>query len=140
MKRKKYILTLPLKNDIREIAMLPDFVEAAVQQSKMDPSFTAALNLALEEAVANVIQYAYPAGASGIIEVDAILDGHSLSFVISDSGKPFDPTAKPDVDITASAEDRPIGGLGIHLVRQIMDTVHYERKDGMNILTITKII
>ena len=61
-----------------------------------------------------------------------------LKFVISDSGKPFDPTAKGKVDITLSAEDRPIGGLGIHLVREIMDSVNYEYSDGKNVLTLRK--
>ena len=53
-------------------------------------------------------------------------------------GTPFDPTAKAEVDITLSAEDRSIGGLGIHLIRQIMDNINYERVDGHNILTLMK--
>lgn len=61
-----------------------------------------------------------------------------ISFVISDSGKPFDPTTKAEVDTTLPAEERPIGGLGIHLVRQMMDDVAYERKDNKNILTLCK--
>ena len=59
-------------------------------------------------------------------------------FIIIDSGIPFDPTKKEEVDITMSAEERPIGGLGIHLVREIMDTVNYEYKDNKNILTLSK--
>ena len=61
-----------------------------------------------------------------------------LKFVISDSGTPFDPTAKAEVDTTLSAEERGIGGLGIHLIRQIMDTINYERVDGKNVLTLRK--
>ena len=58
--------------------------------------------------------------------------------VITDTGKPFDPTARPEVDTTLSAEDRSIGGLGIHLIRQIMDRINYERSDEHNILTLIK--
>ena len=59
-------------------------------------------------------------------------------FIISDNGVAFDPTAKAEVDTTLSAEERQIGGLGIHLVRHIMDNVEYERKDGRNILRLSK--
>ena len=72
------------------------------------------------------------------MELEASREGNELTFVLSDSGKAFDPTAKPPVDITASVEDRPIGGLGIHMVRTIMDKVIYDRVDGMNILRMTK--
>jgi sigma-B regulation protein RsbU (phosphoserine phosphatase) len=67
-----------------------------------------------------------------------VVDGKRVSFVITDSGKPFDPTAKEEVNIHTEMAERPIGGLGIHLVRTIMDTVSYERKGENNILTITK--
>jgi len=94
------------------------------------------INLALEEAVSNVMLYAYP-GTSGkvLVECDK---SDKLVFTITDSGIPFDPTQQEDPDVTQSAEDRPIGGLGIFLVRQIMDDIRYERKDDKNILTLTK--
>lgn len=96
------------------------------------------LNLAMEEAVVNVMKYAYPEGKSGKIDISVSIDGDDIVFVISDSGVAFDPTAKAEVDIDQKAEDRPIGGLGIHLVRQIMDSMVYERIDGKNILTLHK--
>ena len=98
------------------------------------------INLALEEAVTNVISYAYPEGTEGEIKVDAIARKDSLRFTISDFGQEFDPTATPEVDTSLALEDRPIGGLGIHLVRKIMDRVSYKRQDDMNILTLTKTI
>ena len=61
-----------------------------------------------------------------------------LIFVLTDSGKEFDPTKVPDADVTLSAEEREIGGLGIFLIRQIMDIVEYQRIDGKNVLTIGK--
>ena len=96
------------------------------------------LNLALEEAVTNVVMYAYPAGEEGDVDIVAALSEGSLLFTISDKGIPFDPTKKEDADITLGVEERQIGGLGIFLVRQLMDTVEYERKDGYNILTMKK--
>ena len=129
---------LTLHNDIRQISLLPGFLEEATWDMDIDPSVTSQLNLALEEAVANVISYAYPEGTDGTVDIDAKRDGNSISFVISDSGTAFDPTARESVDISAGVDERPVGGLGIHLIREIMDTVSYERRDGKNILTITK--
>ena len=129
---------LVLHNDIRQVSRLQDWLEALSPGLGIDEALVPGLNLALEEAVTNVINYAYPADVYGSVELDASRKGDELTFVLSDSGKAFDPTAKPEVDISASVEDRPIGGLGIHLVRQIMDSVSYERKDDMNILTMTK--
>ena len=96
------------------------------------------LNLAIEEAVVNIMNYAYPSGTKGEIRIEAQLFSDTLRFTISDSGKPFAPTAKEEVDTTLSAEERPIGGLGIHLIRQLMDNISYERKDGKNILRLSK--
>jgi anti-sigma regulatory factor (Ser/Thr protein kinase) len=97
------------------------------------------LNLAVEECVANVINYAYPKGTRGHVELTAKVTDGVITLVIKDHGGAFDPTQQPDVDIEASLEDRPIGGLGIFLTKTIMDTMHYERTvDGYNVLTITK--
>ena len=70
--------------------------------------------------------------------VGAIIREHHLEFIIADSGLPFDPAQAPEADTTLVVDERPIGGLGIYLVRQIMDVVRYERKDGKNILTLIK--
>ena len=72
------------------------------------------------------------------VEFQRVNNGKQLIFTISDSGIPFDPTAAPEADTTLSAEERQIGGLGIHLVRQLMDEVRYERIDDKNILTLVK--
>ena len=103
-----------------------------------DMGTTMKLNLAIEEAVVNVMNYAYPAGTKGYLDVKVQHDADWLVFVIIDSGAPFNPTEAKDIDTTLSAEERSIGGLGIHLVRQIMDSISYERKDGKNVLTLRK--
>jgi sigma-B regulation protein RsbU (phosphoserine phosphatase) len=99
---------------------------------------TMQMNLAMEEAVVNVMNYAYPADVKGTVDIEAKAGDGWLQFIISDSGTAFDPTAKGEVDTTLSAEERGIGGLGIHLIRQIMDSIEYERKDDRNVLTLTK--
>ena len=127
-------LTLP--NDINTIPQLNEFIDTVCEELEIDMAMS--LNLAMEEAVVNVMDYAYPEGTEGEVDIEAIADEAQLHFTISDSGKPFDPTAKEEVDTTLSAEERPIGGLGIHLIRQLMDNISYERKDGKNILRLSK--
>lgn len=129
---------LTLHNDVQQISKLADFVDAIAEEASIDPSLAMSLNLALEEAVTNVVMYAYPAGEEGDVDIVAELSEGTLLFTISDKGIPFDPTKKEDADITLGVEERQIGGLGIFLVRQLMDTVEYERKDGYNILTMKK--
>ncbi len=129
---------LILHNDIQQIPQLAEFVENVADIAHLDVGLTMSLNLALEEAVSNVIMYAYPKGADGLVDIEAIIRKEVLEFVITDSGTPFDPTVAPEADVSLSLEDRPIGGLGIFLVKNIMDTVNYERTDGKNILKMTK--
>ena len=116
---------LTLVNDLRQVSLLTGFVDRVREEN----------NLALEEAVCNVIMYAYPEGTAGTMDLDAVREGNRLQFTLSDRGKAFDPTAAPAADLTARLEDRPVGGLGIHLVRSIMDSIRYQRLDGMNVLT-----
>ena len=102
------------------------------------PELNFNLNLVLEEAVSNVILYAYSKEVQKEINLLANISDNNLIFVLTDSGKEFDPTKVPDADVTLSAEEREIGGLGIFLIRQIMDTVEYQRIDGKNVLTMRK--
>ncbi|MBO7117268.1 MAG: ATP-binding protein [Bacteroidales bacterium] len=131
---------LVLHNDIQQIPQLAEFILTIAEEKHLSQSLSMSLNLALEEAVTNVILYAYPKGADGLVTIEAILREKSLDFIVSDSGRPFDPTAVPEVDTDKSLDERPIGGLGIHLVRSIMDDVHYKRTDGKNYLSMTKTI
>ena len=129
---------LTLHNDIQEVPQLAAFIDEVAEECNIDMALTMSLNLAMEEAVVNVMNYAYPAGTVGNVDIDAEFDNGTLTFVLSDSGTPFDPTQANDPDLTLQAEDRPIGGLGIFLVRQIMDQVEYHYRDGKNILTLSK--
>ena len=129
---------LSLRNEIDEIPRLHRFVHTIAEEMGMDARKTMNLNLALEEAVSNVILYAYPAGTDGRVDIDASLGDDRVVFTVTDSGVPFDPTASALPDLTLDVDKRPVGGLGIFLVRRIMDAVDYVREDGKNILTLTK--
>jgi anti-sigma regulatory factor (Ser/Thr protein kinase) len=127
-----------LHNDIQQIPQLAEFVETIAEDKNLDQATAMSLNLALEEAVTNVILYAYPDGIDGLVDIEAYIRPDCLEFILSDNGKPFDPTAAPDADITLGVNERSIGGLGIYLVRNIMDTVSYRYENGKNILTMIK--
>ena len=127
-----------LANDISEINKLSQFIDEIGEEFSLTPDTIFNLNLVLEEAVANVINYAYPKEEHQSIYLSAKLQDGSIIFVLTDTGKEFDPTMAPEADITLSAEDRPIGGLGIFLIRQIMNQVKYERIEGKNVLTLEK--
>lgn len=129
---------LTLNNQVEQISLLAGFIDTIVDEAGIDPSLSMNLNLALEEAVTNVVLYAYPEGTEGSVDIDAQIMDNVITFTITDSGVPFDPTQKEDADITLSAEERPIGGLGIFLVKQLMDSVSYQRTSGKNVLVMSK--
>ncbi|MBQ9410101.1 MAG: SpoIIE family protein phosphatase, partial [Bacteroidales bacterium] len=131
-------IKLPLENDISQIPLLEGFMEEIRSAKNLDGGLTMSLNLAIEEAVTNVMMYAYPDGEKGVVNLKAVLKDSSIVFVLTDGGIAFDPTTAPEADTSLGVEERAIGGLGIHLVRNIMDEVKYRREDGMNILTMIK--
>ena len=104
-----------------------------------DPDLRFKIELSVEEAVDNVVQYAYEGGI-GWLEAGTSLDDKSLVLTIElrDAGVPFNPLEKDDPDITLSAKERPVGGLGIYLCKQMMDSISYRYEDGNNVLVMTK--
>ena len=129
---------LIIKNEIGEINRLAEFIENTGEELGFNPSLIMSLNLALEEAVSNIILYAYPEKMGEDICIRLAKIENSLIFVISDTGVEFDPTLVPEADINLSADERKIGGLGIFLIRKIMDEVKYQRIENKNVLTIKK--
>ncbi|MBO6056971.1 MAG: SpoIIE family protein phosphatase [Bacteroidales bacterium] len=134
--RMRKSITLP--NDIQEVPQLNAFVEEACQTVGLDEIDTMKIKVAVEEAVVNVMKYAYPTGVRGDVTIEAASNDVRLKFTIIDSGKPFDPTVQSAVDTSLSAQERKIGGLGIHIMRQNMDSINYERLDNRNVLTLRK--
>lgn len=97
------------------------------------------IDIAVEELFVNIAHYAYaPDVGEAVISVAKDKEKNQISITFADSGKPYNPLEKPDPDVTLSAEERSIGGLGIFMVKKSMDDMRYEYKDGQNILTITK--
>ena len=125
----------PIKDKSSEIIEFlmssPDIPDDEVLQFK--------LRLSIEEAVENVVRYAYDGGI-GWLEVGTSLDEDSLVLTIElrDAGIPFNPLEKEDPDVTLSADERKIGGLGIFLCKKMMDNIEYRYEDGNNVLTMTK--
>lgn len=130
--------TLHLTNDVlTQVPLLGEWIEAIGEEMGLKPDKVFQLNLALEEAVVNVMNYAYPGQEGMPIIITADDESGALRFVIDDEGVAFDPTQAEEPDLTLSVEERPIGGLGIMLVNQLSTSVEYQRKDNHNILTIT---
>ena len=111
------------------------FVEEHLEEYGCPMKTQMQVALAVEEIYVNIANYAYnPEVGPATIQVEV----HEVVITFVDNGKPYDPLAKEDPDITLSAEERDIGGLGIFLVKQTMDDVHYEYTEGRNILRISK--
>jgi sigma-B regulation protein RsbU (phosphoserine phosphatase) len=130
--------TLVLKNDIHEIQRFSTFIKDVTARLNIAQPLAGQLRLAVEEAVVNVMEYAYPIDTEGEVSIHAESDGQVLRVTITDTGVAFDPTTKEEADTSLPAEDRQIGGLGILLVRELMDSINYERINAKNILTLTK--
>jgi sigma-B regulation protein RsbU (phosphoserine phosphatase) len=133
-----YNRSILLSNNIQEVRVLAIFIEGICEDMCISDTMTSGINLALEEAVVNVMNYAYPEGMQGDILLEVTGNEQELKFVLKDSGVPFDPTAYKEVDAMLYAESQTIGGLGIHLMRHYTDGMSYERTDGHNVLTMIK--
>ena len=129
---------LTIKAKLENLNDVTAFVERQLEQMDLPMKTQIQIDLAVEEIFVNIASYAYsPEDGMAIIEVELTEDPRVIITFI-DSGRPFDPLAKEDPDIEQSVEDRPVGGLGIFMVKKSMDKVSYEYKDGQNILTIEK--
>ena len=129
---------LKLKNQIGELEKVNKFIEEIGDELGLGMELRMNLNLVMEEMVSNVIFYAYPKGVEAEIELVAECDGKELSFVLSDNGKEFDPTLKEDLNPDVNPSEREIGGMGIYIVKNIMNKVSYKRLEGKNLLTMKK--
>ncbi|MBO7446254.1 MAG: SpoIIE family protein phosphatase [Bacteroidales bacterium] len=132
--------TLTLTDNIQELDQLEPFLESFFDRNNLDMALLPSVNLALEEALANVIMYAYPENAQGEVTLSAQIKDDDILMVIQDRGIPFNPLQQQEIDLDVPLEERQIGGLGIHLIKEIMDKVEYTREDGKNVLKMWKSI
>lgn len=115
------------------------FVDGQLEAADCSMKIQMQIDLAVEEIFVNIAHYAYnPATGPATVRVEVKPDGSAVIITFIDHGIPYDPLAKEDPDITQTADDRKIGGLGIFLVKKNMDDIHYEYVNGSNILTIKK--
>ena len=129
-----------IENRVEELAVLFEKIEQLSETWDFTVPLTMNINLVLEEVVSNVIFYAYDDTLKHEINIGLSLQNNLLTIVITDDGKPFDPTSNQLPDINLKVEERPVGGLGIFLISKIMTEVYYERKENLNILTLKKTI
>ena len=115
------------------------FVEERLEAADCSPKALLRISVAVEEIFVNIASYAYaPEKGKATVRVEVSKEPVSVTITFVDHGVPYDPLAREDPDVTLSADEREIGGLGIFMTKQIMDDVAYEYKDGKNILTLKK--
>ncbi|MDR1980637.1 MAG: ATP-binding protein [Tannerellaceae bacterium] len=131
---------LHIKNDINQLTKVNEYLQQAVWELALSASARMSLKLAVEEAVVNAILYAYPGETEKDIFVRLEYNEEKITVVMTDYGRPFDLTASKDPDISLPLEERPIGGLGAFLVKQLMTEVSYRRVGNRNVLTMVKLI
>ncbi|MBQ8308067.1 MAG: ATP-binding protein [Alistipes sp.] len=129
---------ITLQNNTQELPRLVALIEALERDWAIPPEVAYALQLALEEVVVNAMHYAYPPGERGEITVRIERQEESICCTVEDAGIPFDPTRASAANIDLEAEERAIGGLGIHLARAVMDQMSYCRQEGRNQLKLIK--
>ena len=135
-------------NDIRELVIdaltdnLPqvtDFVDCQLEELQCPMKVQMQIDVAVEEIFVNIAHYAYtPAIGKAVIRTELRKDPAEIRITFEDEGIPYNPLAKEDPDVTLSAEERKIGGLGIFMTKKVMDDLCYEYRDNKNLLTIIK--
>jgi serine/threonine-protein kinase RsbW len=127
-----------ITNQRPEIARANEELTEFLENADVPPAIPFAFDMALDELLTNTISYGYPEGGEHQIIIDASIMPGNITVSITDDGVAFNPLEAPEADTESDLEDRAIGGLGIHLVKQMMDNVEYIRKDERNIITLTK--
>jgi len=128
-------IKIPAKTELLDEVL--EFVNAAMREAMIDKKHEININIAVEEVFVNIAHYAYSSD-DGDVTISVNASKNNLAIEFRDSGQPYDPLSRDDPDTTLSAEDREIGGLGIFMVKKLMDNVSYRYENGNNVLTISK--
>ncbi len=131
-------VTVRIENDLSEISKVDEKLDEFAEQFGVPPAIAATFHIIFDDLLNNVISYGFADEQRHFIDVSLELTGNSLIVSIADDGVPFDPLAETAPDTTLSIEDRPIGGMGIHLVINMVDDISYQRTADKNVLTLTK--
>lgn len=130
--------TITVKSIVENVDIVTDFVDEYLDDLSCPKKAEMQINVAIDELFSNVCKYAYGENV-GEVTVSVGLDGEeNIVIVLADKGKPYDPTAAPDPDVSLSAEDRMVGGLGLFVVKKTMDELSYRYDNGENKVTIKK--
>lgn len=124
---------------LESIALVTDFVNSELDAKDCSPKARVQIDIAIDELISNIVSYAFPSG-NGSFTVRVAFEKSSPTAVLTflDRGQPFDPLSVSEPDVTSAAEDRPVGGLGVFLIRRLMNDASYEYRDGQNILRLRK--
>ena len=131
-------LEISLVNELREIVRVAAQIEEFCDRRDIAPQLAYAVNLSIDELLTNTMNHGFHDDEPHRIEIIVRLEADTLVVIIVDDGAPFDPSRAPQTDITASLEDRPLGGLGLLLVHEMMDAIEYQRVRECNVVTLTK--
>ena len=130
---------LTLDATVENISTVTAFVDEELEKIDCPMKAQMQIDIAIDEVFSNIAHYAYPPSVgSATVKIEVIEEPMSVVITFIDGGTPYNPLEKEDPDITLSAEEREIGGLGIFMVKKSMDSIDYEYKDGQNILRIKK--
>jgi anti-sigma regulatory factor (Ser/Thr protein kinase) len=140
MENQVEIKKIWLKNQLNELESITKYLDELASLWDLSIPFTMTLNLVLEEAFTNIVNYGYQDDKNHEIEIIFEKQNNRLFIRLIDDGVPYDPTLTANPDINLSAEEREIGGLGVFLIRKMMDKVNYQRHEGCNILKMEKTI
>ena len=131
-------MEIVLKNTAEERQKVVAALEQFRSENALPPKAIQAADLVLEEHLTNILNHGYADGFVHEIIVRLAADKQWLEIEIEDDGQPFDPTARPEVDLSVPLEQRPIGGLGVHLMRRFIDELEYRRIANKNVLRMRK--
>lgn len=132
---------LTIAATVENIEVVTDFVNQQLEELACPMKAQMQINIAIDELFSNIAHYSYnPEIGQATVRVEVMENPLAVSITFIDNGVPYDPLSKGDPDLTRSAEERQIGGLGIYMVKKSMDEITYEYKDGQNILSIKKCI
>lgn len=138
-KEGRALKTITVDAKAENIQEVTDFINKELEAISCPPRARMQIDVAIDEIFGNIVNYAYgPEEGQATVTFEEIKEPHFVVIAFTDTGMPYDPTKNGDPDITLSAEDREVGGLGIFLVKNTMDDISYEYKEGKNILKITK--
>ena len=131
-------MRIDISNDLDQLTSVMTALEEFSQRASLDMSTAQSAELVLDELLNNSISYGFPAGGKHTITVELESQEDALQIKVSDDGVPFNPFERPAPDLESSIEERELGGVGIHLVKNFMDEYRYERVAGRNVVTLLK--